>query len=47
MRSRTSVADTSVMDLNADFVGLGRRNLDVLDGQRLASCPGDGGLLLF
>jgi hypothetical protein len=47
LRPRTSVADTSVVDLNADFVGLGRRNLDVLDGQRLASCPCDGGLLLF
>lgn len=38
------MADTSVVDLDADLVGLGRSNLDVLDAQRLAGLPGDGGL---
>lgn len=38
------MADTSVVNLDADLVGLGRSNLDVLDAQRLAGLPGDGGL---
>jgi hypothetical protein len=38
------VANTSVVDLNSDLVGLGRSNLDVLNGERLAGLPGDGGL---
>ena len=44
LSSYTCMADTSVMNLDADFVGLGRSNLDILDAQRLASLPGDGGL---
>lgn len=42
--SRTSVADTSVVDLDADLVGPGRKDLDILNGQRLAGLPGNGGL---
>jgi hypothetical protein len=38
------VANTSVVDLNSDLVGLRRSNLDILNGERLASLPGDGGL---
>lgn len=38
------VADTGVVDLNADFVGFGGSDLDVFDGEVLASLPGDGGL---
>jgi hypothetical protein len=39
------MADTSVVDLNADLVCLGRCNLDVLNGQILACFPGDCGLI--
>jgi len=38
------VADTGVVDLDADLMGLWRGNLDVLDGEGLASTPGDCGL---
>lgn len=38
-RNRTCVADSSVVDLNADFVGLGWSNLNVLDSERLSSFP--------
>jgi hypothetical protein len=38
------VADTSVVDLDSDLAGLGSGNLNVLDGQVLASLPGDGSL---
>jgi hypothetical protein len=38
------VANTSVVDLDTDLVGLGRSNLNVLNGQRLAGLPGDSGL---
>jgi hypothetical protein len=38
------MADTSVVDLNADLMGPRRPNLDILDAQVLASLPGDGGL---
>ena len=38
------MADTSVVDLNADLVGLGRGNLDGLDAQVLAGFPGNGSL---
>jgi len=38
------VANTSVVDLNSDLVGLGRSDLDILNGERLAGLPGDGGL---
>lgn len=38
------VADTGVVDLDADFVGAGRKHLNVLDAQLLAGLPGDGGL---
>lgn len=39
------MADTGVVDLNADLVGLWRGNLNILDGEGLASTPGDGSLL--
>lgn len=38
------VANTSVVDLNSDFVGTRRKNLDILELQVLASSPGNGGL---
>lgn len=38
------VADTGVVDLDADLVGFGSSDLDVLDAQVLASLPGDGSL---
>lgn len=41
------VADTSVVDLNTDFIGPGRSDLDVLDRKLLAGFPGDGGLLML
>lgn len=40
----TCVADTDVVNLDADLVGFGRSDLDILDGQVLASRPGHGGL---
>lgn len=40
------MADTSVVDLDADFVGFGRSNFDVLNHKVLASLPGDCGLLM-
>jgi hypothetical protein len=40
----TGVADTSVVNLNADLVGLGGSDLDILDGERLAGSPGNGSL---
>lgn len=43
-RKPTCVADTGVVDLDADLMGLWRGNLDVLDGEGLASTPGDCGL---
>jgi hypothetical protein len=41
---RTGVADTSVVNLNADLVGLRGSDLDVLDGEGLAGSPSNGGL---
>lgn len=38
------VADAGVVDLDADLVGLGGSNLNVLDGEVLAGLPGDGSL---
>ena len=38
------MANTSVVYLDADFVGLGWGYFDILDGQVLAGFPGDGGL---
>jgi hypothetical protein len=38
------MANARVVDLNADFVGLGWRNLDVLNGKVLASLPSNGRL---
>ena len=38
------VADTGVVDLNADLVGFGRGHLDVLDAEVLGGIPGHGGL---
>ena len=43
-RCLTRVADTSVVDLNADLVSLGGRDLNILNAELLASLPGDGGL---
>lgn len=40
------MTDTSVVDLDADFVGFGGRNLDVLNHKVLASLPGNCGLLI-
>ena len=37
---------TGVQDLDADFVGFGRRDLDLLDLEELAGSPADGGLAL-
>jgi hypothetical protein len=39
--THTGMADTSVVDLNAHFMCLGWRNLDVLDGEVLAGFPGN------
>lgn len=38
------MADTSVVNLDADLVGLWWGYFDVLEGEVLASLPGDGGL---
>jgi hypothetical protein len=38
------VANTSVVNLDADLVGSGREDLDVLNAEGLAGSPGDGGL---
>lgn len=38
------VADTGVVDLNADLVGFGRCHLDVLNAEVLGGTPGNGGL---
>lgn len=40
------MADTSVVNLNTDFVGLRGCHLDLLNAQVLAGLPGDGGLAL-
>jgi hypothetical protein len=39
-----SVADTSVGNLDTDLMGAGRENLNILNRERLASFPGNGGL---
>lgn len=41
------MADTSVVDLDTDFVGARGQNLDFLNGEVLASFPGHCGLLLL
>ena len=41
---RIGVADTGVVDLNADFVCLWCCNLDLFNGQIFPSLPGDCGL---
>jgi hypothetical protein len=38
------VADTGVVDLDSELVGLGGCNLDILDAELLAGLPGDGRL---
>jgi hypothetical protein len=38
------VADTSVQNLDTDFVSPGRRNLNILNRERLASAPCNGSL---
>lgn len=43
-RRHTRVANTSVVDLDADLVRFWRGNLNVLNGQVLAGLPGHGGL---
>jgi hypothetical protein len=40
----TGMANTGVVDLDADLMRLGWRNLDILDGEILACLPGDCGL---
>lgn len=44
VNGHTCVANTSVVDLDSDLVGLGGSNLNILNGERLAGLPGDGGL---
>ena len=39
------MADTGVIDLNADLVCLGGRDLDILNRQVLTGLPRDGRLL--
>ena len=41
----TSVADTSVVNLNAHLTSFGGSDFDVLVGEGRAGLPGDGGLL--
>jgi hypothetical protein len=41
---RTCVADSSVVNLDADFVGLWWGYFDVFDGEVLAGFPGDSSL---
>jgi hypothetical protein len=38
------VADTGVVNLNADLVGPGWEDFDIFDGEVLAGFPGNGGL---
>lgn len=38
------MADTSVVDLDTDFVRAGRQDLDLLNGEVLAGFPGYCGL---
>lgn len=42
--TRTCMADAGVVYLNTHFVGLGRRDLDVLEAQVFAGLPGHGRL---
>jgi hypothetical protein len=42
---RTGVADAGVVDLDANFVCLGRCHFNVLDAQLLAGLPCNGGLV--
>ena len=44
---RTRVADTGVVNLNANLVGLGGSDFDVLDGEGFTGTPSDGRLLLL
>jgi hypothetical protein len=44
LRTRTSVADTSVVNLDADLVGTRRKDFNVLNAKGLAGLPGDSGL---
>lgn len=46
-RGSTCVADTGVVNLDSDLMGLGRSDLDILNGQFLASFPGDGSLASY
>lgn len=41
---RICVADTSVVNLNTDFVGFGWFNFNILDGKGLAGSPCDSSL---
>lgn len=43
---RTCMADTSIEDLDSDFVGFWRGDLDVFDRKVLAGLPGNGSLLM-
>lgn len=40
----TCVTDTGVVNFDADLVGLGRGDFDILDAQGLTGLPGDGSL---
>jgi hypothetical protein len=40
------MADTGMVDLDADLVGLGGSDFDILNGEGFASAPGDGRLAL-
>lgn len=44
MAGLTGMADTSVVNLDAHLTGLGGCNLDILNGKRFASFPGNGSL---
>ena len=41
------MADTGVVNLNANLVGLGGSDFDVLDGEGFTGTPSDGRLLLL
>jgi len=45
-QQHTGMADTRVVNLNADLALLRRLDLDLLDAQVLASLPGNGSLRL-
>lgn len=46
MEQRTGVTDTRVENLNANLMGFGRGNLDILNGKWFAGSPCDSSLIL-